>query len=231
MNAPDPVSLPPLEARDYHTIMIHFYRGEVGRIMLWRQRLDTTTNWAIAATVGVVTYALGHVEATHLVFFFANVMAFLLLIIESRRYRYYDAFRARVRMLEAHYLRPAVLFQSPPAGDAWRTLLAEDLALPSFKISRLEAIYRRFGRNYVWLFLILTMVWIVKVWAHCPGARSFCGFWQAMAAGQPLPVLFFWTLLAGFYAIIVWFTVGALRLEAYNPETDISMDQERAWQV
>ena len=81
--------------KDYYAVMVHFYRGEVGRIMLWRQRLDVTTNWAIAASTGIITYGLSHAEVTHLVFLFANIVCLFLLIIESRRYRYYDAFRAR----------------------------------------------------------------------------------------------------------------------------------------
>ena len=33
----------------YVNAMSHFYRGEMGRIMVWRQRLDVTTNWAITS--------------------------------------------------------------------------------------------------------------------------------------------------------------------------------------
>jgi len=177
----------PIDIKDYYEIMAHFYRGEVGRIMLWRQRLDMTTNWAIAATTGIITYELSHAEATHLIFFFANIICLFLLIIESRRYRYYDAFRARVRMLEAHFLRPVALLQQPQDEHNWRGQLAEDLALPSFKISRRVALYRRFGHNYVWLFLIIGGAWLVKVWAHCPGAQSLGGFLPAVQKGQPLP--------------------------------------------
>src|SRR5205807_9546387 len=34
----------------YVNAMSHFYRGELGRIMVWRQRLDITTNWAITSS-------------------------------------------------------------------------------------------------------------------------------------------------------------------------------------
>jgi len=221
----------PIDPKDYYTVMAHFYRGEVGRIMLWRQRLDMTTNWAIAAATGVITYGLSHVETTHLVFFFANVVCLFLLIIESRRYRYYDAFRARVRMLEAHFLRPVVLKQEARDELNWRGQMAEDLALPSFKISRREALYRRFGRNYVWLFLIIGGAWFVKVWAHCPGAQSFGGFLGAVQDNQPLPHWLYWTFAALFLGTMAWLLVGALRLNAYTAESDIGQVHEREWQV
>lgn len=35
-----PASIPPFEAKDYFAVMVHFYRGELGRIMIWRKRLD-----------------------------------------------------------------------------------------------------------------------------------------------------------------------------------------------
>lgn len=42
-----------VDAKDYYAVMIHFYRGELGRIMAWRQRLDVTTNWAIVSTTAM----------------------------------------------------------------------------------------------------------------------------------------------------------------------------------
>ena len=42
--------LPNLKDACYVNAMIHFYRGELGRIMAWRQRLDVTTTWAITST-------------------------------------------------------------------------------------------------------------------------------------------------------------------------------------
>ena len=230
MHDPKPVA-PTLDPKEYYNVMAHFYRGEVGRIMLWRQRLDMTTNWAIAASTGVITYALSHAEVTHLVLFFADTICLFLLIIESRRYRYYDAFRARVRMLEAHFLRPIVKMQAPRAEINWRGQMADDLALPSFKISRREALYRRFGRNYGWLFLIIGGAWFVKVWAHCPGSQSIRGFLPAVQDGQPLPVWLFWGLDVVFLGIMVWLLVSALRLEAYTAESDIGQVHEREWQV
>jgi len=220
-----------LDAKDYYGVMAHFYRGEIGRIMLWRQRLDVTTNWAIAATTAVVTYGLSQEETSHLVFLFACVIALLLLHIESRRYRYYDAYRARVRLLEAHFLAPIVLRQPAQEDLNWRVQMAEDLTSPSFKISAFEALYRRFANNYIWLFLVIVAAWGVKIWADCPGARSWSGFLPALQAGQPLPAWLFWSLLALVLGSLAWLCVGAARLQPDNPEHDIAVVQQRPWQI
>src|SRR5439155_394519 len=44
----------------YVNAMSHFYRGEMGRIMVWRQRLDITTNWAITSSTAIITIAFSN---------------------------------------------------------------------------------------------------------------------------------------------------------------------------
>ncbi len=46
----------------YVNAMSHFYRGELGRIMVWRQRLDITTNWAITSSTAIITIAFSNRE-------------------------------------------------------------------------------------------------------------------------------------------------------------------------
>ncbi len=49
----------------YVNAMSHFYRGEMGRIMVWRQRLDVTSNWAITSTTAIITIAFSTREVPH----------------------------------------------------------------------------------------------------------------------------------------------------------------------
>lgn len=46
----------------FNTAMVHFYRGEVQRSNTWRNRLDTTTNWAVL-TGGAVRNAIGAIQS------------------------------------------------------------------------------------------------------------------------------------------------------------------------
>ncbi len=228
VNPPQP---PPLEWKDYYTVMAHFYRGEIGRIMIWRQRLDVTTNWSVVAVTGNITYGLGHAEGTHLIFLFAAFLVLLLLIIEARRYRYYDAFRARVRMLEAHLLMPVVMQDPAMLQGDWRRTLAEDLLIPTFKISRMGSIFRRFRRNYCWIFLVLSAAWTVKIWVHCPGSHSWTGFFQAASASQPLAPPLFWSATALLYAALAWFAVGSAFLQAYSGEFETRVMRGKKWSL
>src|SRR5215510_3876764 len=45
--------------------LIHLYRAEVGRMVTYRQRLDTTTNWSITSSALVATFSLGNPMIPH----------------------------------------------------------------------------------------------------------------------------------------------------------------------
>jgi len=169
----------------YVNAMSHFYRGELGRIMVWRQRLDITTNWAITSSTAIITIAFSNREVPHIIFFFNLLIVWVMLWIEARRYRFYDAFRARVRMLEAHFLVPMVMENRELLHGEWKKLVCEDLILPCFKISRLEAIGRRLKRNYVFIFILIMVAWVTKIFLHAPLAMNgVTSFYHALRIGH-----------------------------------------------
>ena len=169
----------------YVNAMSHFYRGEMGRIMVWRQRLDVTTNWAITSSTAIITISFSSREVPHIIFFFNLAIVWVMLWIEARRYRFYDAFRARIRMLEAHFLVPMVMENRDLLQGEWKKLVCEDLILPCFKISKLEAIGRRLKRNYVFIFILILVAWITKIFLHAPTAMdSPVSFYHALRVGH-----------------------------------------------
>jgi uncharacterized membrane protein len=168
----------------YVNAMSHFYRGELARIMVWRTRLDTTTNWAVTSSTAIITIAFSNIGVPHLIFFFNLAIVWIMLWIEARRYRFYDAFRARVRMLEAHFLVPMVMENRHLLQGEWKKLVCEDLILPSFKISMLEAVGRRLKRNYVFIFLLIMVAWIMKIFLHArQPIDSVVAFYRELKVG------------------------------------------------
>src|SRR3954471_20705647 len=93
---------PPLPSTSTETInaLAQFHRAEMGRMTGWRDRIDRTTNWAITVVAGMLSLSLSTPNAHHGVLIFAMVLVLLLLIIEARRYRFFDVYRARIRKLE-----------------------------------------------------------------------------------------------------------------------------------
>jgi uncharacterized membrane protein len=194
------ITRPGLKDPCYVNAMSHFYRGELGRIMIWRQRLDVTTTWAITSTTTIIGVAFSVKDIPHIIFFFNLAIVWIMLWIESRRYRFYDAFRGRLRMIESHFLVPMVS-QNPRLldGDWWR-LVSEDLIMPSFKITRLETIERRLKRNYVFIFAIIMIAWTIKIFIHTePPIHSFGEFYNALAMRE-LPA---WLANAVYFGTII----------------------------
>lgn len=187
---------------NYVAGMSHFYRGEVGRIMSWRGRLDSTTNWAITSTSTIFTVAFSIERVPHIIFLFNVAIVLIMLWIEGRRYRFYDAFRARVRMLEAHFLVPLIMQDAHLLQGDWRKMLSEDLLLPSFKISTFQAVGRRLKRNYVFIFMVILVAWVTKIFLHAQvPITDFSSFYNALRVGASIPswlvaFFFFATFLA-----------------------------------
>ncbi len=187
----------------YVNAMSHFYRGEMSRIMVWRQRLDVTTNWAITSTTAIITIAFSTREVPHIIFFFNLAIVVVLLWIEARRYRFYDAFRARVRMLEAHFLVPMVMENRELLQGEWKKLVCEDLILPSFKITKLEAIGRRLKRNYIFIFVLILIAWLTKVFLHARAPiNDFVSFYHALSIGHIPSWLVALVFVATFVSVI-----------------------------
>jgi uncharacterized membrane protein len=101
-------------------------------------------------------------------------LVFLLLVIESRRFRYFDLYRRRVRMVEDGYYAAILAPHSALEDTRWLRELGESIRSPKLSISLLEAMAHRLRRNYCWLFLILLAAWLLKV----VGSVAFMRIWD-----------------------------------------------------
>src|SRR5438309_3639640 len=158
------------------TAIAHFYRGEVQRSNTWRNRLDTTTNWAVLSAGAMLSFAFSSSTTPHFVIPVDSILVAVFLIMEARRYRYYEIWSSRVRVIETGYLAPMLAPESVPRDSEWASHLASDLLTPHFTISVWEAIGRRLRRNYIWLFALLALSWTLKVYLYPAAAQSFAEF-------------------------------------------------------
>ncbi|ATB28539.1 DUF2270 domain-containing protein [Melittangium boletus] len=163
--------------------MAQLFRGELSRSDTWRSRLDTTTNWALTTTAAVVSFGLSS-SASPVVFLVGIWMVLSFLLIEARRYRYYDLWIRRVRLLENGYWVP-LLRREPIDPDAIRELVSL-VERPQIHLSLFSAISTRLNRAYGPILLVLTLTWFVKVYSH-PRAPQGLGEFVHRAAVGPIP--------------------------------------------
>lgn len=149
-----------LRPGDFTTAMVHLFRAEIARANVWRQRLDATTNWAVITTGAAITIAFNP-TGYHAVIIISTLLVTLFLIIEARRYRYYELWSYRVRLMETDFYAGMLVAPFHPSPE-WAESLASNLLHPEFPISMWEAFGRRFRRNYMLIYLILGSTWLAK---------------------------------------------------------------------
>lgn len=211
----------PLTRQEYINVLIHFYRGESHRAMLWRQRLDATTNWAVLTTAGVLSYSFADRSHEPVILLLSALLIMAYLFIEARRYRYYEVYRARVRMLEENFLLPIITRKLDSPMETWREMVAMDLDKPKFKRTWLEAVGFRLQQNFLFMFFILLGGWIVKLMMHPTYAGSLGEFYQRMAVGW-IPSWGIILTLVGFYGGLVYLAWNVRRSHAGLPADEIA---------
>lgn len=172
-----------LRTSEFLTAMVHFYRGELGRANLWRGRLDTTTNWAVVTTGAALSFALSDPTHHYGVIILNTLLVTLFLTMEARRYRYYELWSRRVRLMETDFFA-AMLVPPFAPNPEWAENLAETLMEPEFPISYWEAFGRRFRNNYMWIFAILGIAWVLKNYLHPIPAGSLDEFMARSSLGD-----------------------------------------------
>lgn len=95
----------PSTSTEFVNVVARYHRVEIARMAGWRDRIDRTTDWAVAVVAAMLSVLLSTPTAHHGVLLFAMVLVLLLLVIEARRYRFFDVCRNRVRRMEPQLLR------------------------------------------------------------------------------------------------------------------------------
>jgi uncharacterized membrane protein len=206
-----------LSASEMNTALAHFYRGEITRANTWRNRLDTTTNWAVLTSGATLSFAFSSPTNPHFVILINSLLVAFFLFMEARRYRYYEIWSSRVRVLEIGYFARLFAPDAPAPDDSWAAQLSEDLVTPHFTISEWEAVGRRLRRNYLWLFALLAASWNLKVYLHPLPAYDFNAFIDRARVGVvPGEIVFMVGIV--FNLTVVIFALATVRLREATGE-------------
>jgi uncharacterized membrane protein len=206
-----------ISASEFNTAMIHFYRGEVQRSNTWRNRLDTTTNWAVLTAGATLSFVFSSPNNPHFVIPINSILVAIFLLMEARRYRYYEIWSSRVRVLETGYFAHLLTPETTPPDEAWAEHLAADLITPHFTITEWEAVGRRLRRNYLWIFALLALSWNLKVYLHPLPARNLDAFIDRAMVGF-VPGWIVVVVGIVFNAAIAIFAIGTVRLREATGE-------------
>lgn len=203
------------------------YRAQMSLANTWRNRLDRTTNWAVVITAAVTTWSFTSPQRSHLILLLGMILIYFFMVVEGRRYRYYEVWRGRVRVIEEGYF--AVLLDPSMAEKPdWRELLAEDLFRPAHGISPMEAVGRRFKRVYFWIFFVIYMAWIAKLWIHpSRGAGPAEVVGRAGIGPVPGDAIFLW--VTGALAVTAFLSLYATRTREAKGRVREEEEKAEGW--
>jgi uncharacterized membrane protein len=151
---------------EFINAMVHLYRGELGEATAWRSRIDTTSHWAVVLSATALSFVFSDKSSErHVLIPIVSLFCTFLLLMEARRYRFFDIWRSRARMIEINFYRPMLDGAKPPTPE-WAETLAHDMEWPHFHMPWWEAAGRRLRRNYQWIYAILLGSWVVVLMSH-----------------------------------------------------------------
>ena len=220
----DRIDMTTVTRNEFISAMVHLYRGELAEASAWRTRIDATSNWAVVLSVTALSFVFGGGNGErHVLIPIVVIFCTFLLMMEARRYRFYDIWRTRARTIEINFYRP-MLDGSQPVQPDWASTLAHDLAWPHYHMPWWEAAGRRLRRNYQWIYGILLVSWLVVLVAYPTPATSLSEVLTRAAIGPVSGVLVFIGVALFYGALIAlgvysyWQSRHAHRLPAGHPD-------------
>ena len=207
----------PLKRSEYIAAMVHFYRGELGRANDWRLRLDTTTNWAVVCALGTLSFAFGTPDHSHASIVMGMMFTLHFLMLEARRFRFFDVWRHRVRMVEENFYGAVLRRDLKSNEHRWGGLVATDLLYPTFKMSYFQAMRLRLLRNYWTLFTMLLLAWPIKLDMHPGQGLANASLHERMAIGA-VPWYVTATIVAFIYILLLLVVLLARQIESPHLE-------------
>ena len=222
-----PLTIPQkLLPAEFNMAIAHFYRGEVQRSNVWRGRLDATTNWAVITAGATLSFVFSSPDNPHFAIPINTLLVSIFLFMEARRYRYYEVWANRVRVLETGYFAPMLSHRTIPPDKEWAEHIAADLISPHFTISEWEAVGRRLRSNYLWIFVLLSLCWTLKIYIH-PSPIPVVTvadkkvFWDIVFQRAQVGLAPGWLVIAAgafFNALIIFVAFSTLKLKDASSE-------------
>ncbi len=230
----NPTAVPKkLSQGDFNAAMIHFYRAEVGRSNVWRTRLDATTNWAVITAGATLSFVFSSPDNPHFAIPINSILVTIFLFMEARRYRYYEVWANRVRVLETGYFAPMLSHRSIPPDKEWADHISSDLLNPHFTISEWEAVGRRLRSNYIWIFALLALSWALKIYIHPYAITSTDPNntpWQIFVDRASVGLAPGWfVILAGAIFNLAVFLVAIGTLKLKDASSEVEPDEDIEW--
>jgi len=153
--------------------MAHMYRGEMNRMMTYRQRLDTTLQYSVMISSSMLVFYFSTVAHPNFPLMIVLYL-WVFLLVEARRYRYFLLSRSRVRWFERVFFLQKAVQNTEPSMESLAVLMDHE------RLDRSVVWWRCIGirlcRYYLWLIDVVLFGWWLRVHRLSPGWFIVSGF-------------------------------------------------------
>ncbi len=94
-----------LTRTEFVNAMVHLYRGELGEATAWRGRIDSTSHWAVVLSASALSFVFSDPGSErHIIIPIISLFCLSLLLMEARRYRFFDIWTLKEAYIKARGL-------------------------------------------------------------------------------------------------------------------------------
>jgi len=150
--------LNPVLSKDEQTPFVHYYRAEIGRLCIYKQRLDSTVNWTVTSCIFILSMSVQKIIPHNISIMLSILTLLLFQIIDVRRYINYDDIKMRCNYMEKGMY--ACILSPELCDKEWKNKLLNSWVKPN-RMSFVKALYVRFRNVFVFLYVFHICVYSI----------------------------------------------------------------------
>jgi len=150
------------------TPFVHLYRAEIQRLVVYKQRLDTTAQWTINIQMFIWSVYLANLEHIDIlkIIFLVLVSQFIIMILDINRYLNYLDIKYRCNLMESGMY--ATMLDENLSLQNWKNLLLNTYVQKEKYLkdrpNKLKVMYIRFRNVYGYILLINIILFNFFLW-------------------------------------------------------------------
>jgi uncharacterized membrane protein len=193
--------------------MAHAFLSDTEHTNVWRARLDAIANYAVVVTSVSLIIAFSQPRVHHGVIILNAFFVTLFLFVEATRYRFYEWWNFRLRLIETDFFATMLVPPFHPSSK-WAESLVDNVLHFNPPVSLWEAIGLRLRRHYLWLFLITTIAWFIKYSLLPTHAANFTEFMRRATIDKvPGPIVIGFSFACfGALLLLILFTLSLTKV-------------------
>lgn len=152
--------------KEEQTPFIHLYRAEIGRLVVYKQRLDTTIHWTFTINLFIWTLIFEfndkkNIKKIILLKSISYLTIILFHLIDARRYISYDEVKRRCVLMEKGMY--ACILNENECYKDWKKDLAQTWLNPQLiKLSLIKSMTIRLRNIFIYIYITQTILFILN---------------------------------------------------------------------